>query len=97
MPNVPTPFSALKQDMSAMAPDAFKSIMRGLFQGNFEFSTQFFESLSTGLQQPLQNWRSSQVVTGVLGSGSVPTFAPPYVPVGPVVNGLIIPGPHFST
>jgi hypothetical protein len=97
MPNVPTPFSALQQDGGAMSPNTLQTAIRGAMQGNFEFSAQFFESLATGLQQPLQIWKSSQMVTGVLGSGSVPTFAPPYVPVGPVVNGLIIPGPHFNT
>jgi hypothetical protein len=28
------------------------------------------------------------MVTNVLGTGPVPTFAPPYVPVGPVVGGI---------
>jgi hypothetical protein len=28
------------------------------------------------------------MVTNVLGTGPVPTFAPPYVPVGPVVGGV---------
>jgi hypothetical protein len=30
----------------------------------------------------------STMVTNVLGTGPVPTFAPPYVPVGPVVGGV---------
>lgn len=96
MPNVPTPFAALKQDPSVVSSDSLKTAFRSSLQGNVAFSTEFFDSLATGLQQPLQVWRSSQMVTGVMGSGSVPTFAPPYVPVGPVVNGFIIPGPHFS-
>jgi hypothetical protein len=32
-------------------------------------------------------WRASTMVS-VLGTGPVPTFAPPYVPVGPVVGGI---------
>jgi len=33
------------------------------------------------------------MVKGVLGSGPVPTFAPPYVPVGPVLGGTAISPP----
>ncbi len=96
-PNVPSPFLALQQDGSAMSANTLKSAMRGLLQGSFEYAMEFFESLATGLQQPLQIWKASQMVTGVLGTGHVPTFAPPYVPVGPVVNGQIIPGSHINT
>ena len=31
---------------------------------------------------------ASTMILLVLGSGPVPTFAPPYVPVGPVVGGI---------
>lgn len=32
-------------------------------------------------------WRSVALLVNVMGKGPVPTFAPPYVPVGPVVGG----------
>jgi hypothetical protein len=32
-------------------------------------------------------------VVGVLGQGPVPSFAPPTIPVGPVVGGSVIPTP----
>ncbi len=97
MANLPSPFATLQHDASATSPSTLKTIMSASLQGGFDFSMEFFESLATGLQQPLQIWKMSQMVTGVLGSGPIPTFAPPYVPVGPVVNGLIIPGPHLNT
>ncbi len=36
---------------------------------------------------------SSQVVVRMLGTGPVPSFAPPYVPVGPVMGGTVIAAP----
>jgi hypothetical protein len=32
-------------------------------------------------------WIASQMVMLVMGKGPIPTFAPPFVPVGPVVGG----------
>ncbi len=37
--------------------------------------------------QRVQDWSADAMVEGILGGGPVPTFAPPYVPVGPVVAG----------
>jgi len=37
------------------------------------------------------------MVTNVMGMGPVPAFAPPYVPVGPVVGGSILPGQHIAS
>ncbi|HEY6558130.1 MAG TPA: hypothetical protein VI072_12685 [Polyangiaceae bacterium] len=42
----------------------------------------------------LYAWIGYQQVSSVLGSGAVPTFAPPYVPVGPVVMGTTAPAPR---
>ena len=38
-------------------------------------------------------WQVSTMVTQVTGTGPVPTFAPPYVPGGPVVGGTAIMSP----
>jgi hypothetical protein len=32
-------------------------------------------------------WLPSTMVTNVLGMGPIPTFVPPFVPVGPVLGG----------
>ena len=32
-------------------------------------------------------WKVGRMVTGLMGSGPVPSFAPPFIPVGPVVGG----------
>jgi hypothetical protein len=44
-----------------------------------EFARWFSERFSA--------WQSVATLVNVLGRGPVPTFAPPYVPVGPVVGG----------
>lgn len=47
-------------------------------------------------------WKAGVKMTGLLGKGPVPTFAPPYVPVGPVVagenlsTGNLFAGPRFG-
>lgn len=42
--------------------------------------------------QRVEDWSAVAMVEGIFGSGPVPTFAPPYVPVGPVVGGKSIDG-----
>jgi hypothetical protein len=39
-------------------------------------------------------WLPQQQVMLVLGKGQIPTFAPPFVPVGPVMGGdnIAVPG-----
>jgi hypothetical protein len=55
-------------------------------------------ALAHGIEKAAFVWLSSQQVTLVMGKGPVPTFAPPYVPVGPVVMGDIIPTPgHIAS
>ncbi len=55
------------------------------------------KSLAEWVESSFQEWKGLTKLTGVQGKGSVPTFAPPYVPVGPVVMGdNISAGPVFS-
>jgi hypothetical protein len=51
-------------------------------------------AIAFGIEKAVFLWLSAQMVQGVLGKGPVPTFAPPYVPVGPVVGGdnIVTPG-----
>lgn len=55
--------------------------------------TVFTYMLSAHLVNYFMSWLSSQNVMMVMGMGPVPAFNPPYVPVGPVVNGYVIPSP----
>jgi hypothetical protein len=49
---------------------------------------EIFESVADAFEKSYNLWKASTMVTNVLGTGPVPTFAPPYVPVGPVVGGV---------
>ena len=95
-PNIPTAFMTLKHDAMATSEQSLKAAMCAGLRGSLAHSTELFGSIAAALQLPLQTWKSSQLVMQVLGTGPVPTFAPPYVPVGPVVGGRILPGPHIN-
>ena len=49
-----------------------------------------FEAIATVLSLAFLMWLPQQQVMLVLGKGQIPTFAPPFVPVGPVVGGDVI-------
>jgi hypothetical protein len=51
------------------------------------------DDLAQSLATYFSTWITMQPVVGVMGQGPVPSFAPPYVPVGPVVAGSILPIP----
>jgi hypothetical protein len=54
--------------------------------------------LGFGIEKAAFAWMGAQHVANVLGTGPIPTFAPPYVPVGPVVGGHVLPTPgHLAS
>jgi hypothetical protein len=95
-PNIPTPFVALPHNAMATSVQDLKAAMCSALHGSMAYHREFFDSIATGLQLPLLMWKASQMVALVMGRGPIPTFAPPYVPVGPVVGGTILPGPHIN-
>lgn len=97
MPNIPTPFMTLAHDALAMSPQNLKTAMRSALNGNMDYCMQFFESVAVALQMPLMQWKSSQQIMGVMGKGPCPSFAPPYVPVAPVLMGSNLSGAHINT
>lgn len=87
-PNVPCPVIALSSASSAMGCSACKGQMIGqLGDPEAPLHKELFESVADAVEKCLQIWEPSTMVTNVLGLGPIPTFAPPYVPVGPVVGG----------
>lgn len=105
MPNVPTPLIACPSgQMAAMTPPQLKSAMDDALDGgikNNDPEKQFealHDAVATVVAAAFLLWLPSQMVIGVLGKGPVPSFAPPYVPVGPVVGGdnIATPG-HLAT
>ena len=54
---------------------------------------EIFDAISQGFNMVFQMYKIATLVLPVLGMGPIPTFAPPIVPVGPVVGGTSIPIP----
>jgi hypothetical protein len=95
MPNVPMPLVAcVSAGLASMSVLPLKASLSQRLSGKLDFHEQFSDALATMLATAFTTWLASQMVTNVLGKGPVPSFAPPYVPVGPVVGGdnLAIPG-----
>lgn len=54
--------------------------------------------LATWVEGSFRDWKLNAQIVGVMGKGPIPSFAPPYVPVGPVVMGdnMSTPGQTFA-
>ena len=99
MPNVTWPLIACPATGLAdiTVPDKLKKAMIDAFPGSLKDKSNdkvyetVFEAIATAASVGFLIWVSTQMVNLVMGTGNIPTFAPPWVPVGPVVNGQNIP------
>jgi hypothetical protein len=91
-PNIPCPFAVLTMVAVSISPSALKSQIVAMAgqPGNESLG----DAMGDAFEKSFNIWKVSTMVTNVLGTGPVPTFAPPYVPVGPVVGGIgtMVPG-----
>lgn len=88
-PNIPCPFAALTQVPVSISCNMMKMQMVGqLADPMAPFHQELFESICDAFEKSYNLWKVSTMVTNVMGTGPVPTFAPPYVPVGPVMGGV---------
>lgn len=89
MPNIPVPLILLQSTSEAemSAAKLEKAMIDALGDKNAAHHEVLFKSLATGIGTIFLGWKAMTMVTMVLGTGQIPTFAPPVVPVGPVVNG----------
>jgi hypothetical protein len=102
MPNIPMPLitcvSAKMGDI--VAPMQMKTEMENALDGGLKQKDKdkqysaLFDGIATVLSLAFLMWLPMQQVMLVFGKGPIPTFAPPFVPVGPVLMGdnLPIPG-----
>ena len=89
-PNVPTPLAAigtagahyLKENGIATA------IINKYSKAKPACGDEVAKAIANGVEQASLIWLVGTMVTGVMGAGDIPTYAPPYVPVGPVVRGV---------
>jgi hypothetical protein len=66
----------IKQEIGSAAKE------HGAVEAVHEFAVWFWNSF--------QLWHPTATFANLLGQGPVPSFAPPYVPVGPVVGGSVM-------
>src|SRR5205085_6467002 len=95
MPNIPVPLIicvSAKMTSIIMSND-MKSNMIDALDGGLKDKDKdkhhegLFEAIATVLSLAFLIWMASQMVMLVMGKGPIPSFAPPFVPVGPVVGG----------
>lgn len=90
--NIPCPFAALTMVPVSVSATVLKAKMVSMSgePGN----EMLFDAIADAFEKSFNLWIVSTMVTNVMGTGRVPSFAPPYVPVGPVVGGIgtMIPG-----
>ena len=95
MPNVPMPLITKISGMmtAIMMPMMIKTEMVNALDGGIKQKDKdkqheaAYEGIATAAALALTLWLPQQQVMLVLGKGQIPTFAPPYVPVGPVLAG----------
>lgn len=99
MPNIPWPLISCPStglaDITVMTK-LKKAMLKEFDDGCAEkchddIHKTIFEAIATALSAGFLIWVSTQMINAVMGSGNIPSFAPPVVPVGPVVNGQSLP------
>ena len=97
-PNVPTPLIACPNNSFMIETSMIRDAIKQKLGMPGPFSDQLFEAVAAGFSLCARLWIQMQMITQAKGTGPVPTFAPPFVPTGPVVNGQVIPEPgHLAS
>jgi hypothetical protein len=97
MPNVPTPLAASGKsggDTELYPGNLIARIRANLSNAAVDVDdrgTAAIVEFALRFASATVVWRAACLVIDVLGAGLCPTFAPPYVPVAPVVGGFILP------
>jgi hypothetical protein len=89
MPNIPMPLMVYPSPGEVMlSPFLLSNAMAGaLGDPKALHAGALFNSLGQAFMPVFQLFKMSNQVKNVLGMGPIPTFAPPFVPVGPVIMG----------
>jgi hypothetical protein len=92
VPNTPVPFAALTQVPTSISTSVMKpQMIAQLGDPQAPLHKELFESICDAFEKSYNLWKVSTQVMNVMPTlAPVPTFAPPYVPVGPVVGGVAI-------
>ena len=95
MSNVPVPIGMLKSaGESALSPKSLKGMMdANLGDPKALHASELFDSIAHAFNTIFQTFKMTTTVQNVLGTGAVPSFAPPVAPAGPVIGGTVLPKP----
>jgi len=98
-PCVPMPLIAFSSPGEAMlSPASLKAQMiANLGDPDALHHKELFEAVAQAFNTSFTLFKATTLVQNVLGTGPIPTFAPPFVPVGPVVGGTSVPTPGVLT
>jgi hypothetical protein len=99
MSNLPMPLSAFPAPgIASLTPVPLAQRLQAALPTGYSAQTaaQPLRDFATWFSGRFSAWQSGVVVQNVLGWGST-AFAPPYVPVSPVVNGTLRAPPGFIT
>ncbi len=90
MPNVPVPLVACASPGEAgLSPSTLKALMdANLADPTALHASDLFDAISKAFNTVFLMFKGTTLVKNVIGTGPVPTFAPPVVPVGPVLGGI---------
>jgi hypothetical protein len=89
MPNIPIPLIALVSVDASLSPGALSGLMMANLGDPTALHAQdLFDAVSKAFNTVFTMFKAMTMVTNVLGTGPIPTFAPPFVPVGPVMGGV---------
>jgi len=77
----PTP--AIPMPLTALAPAPLTLSL----VGSDPSEQEALNEAATALHGAFNLWKAGRIVTRLMGSGPVPTYAPPFMPAGPVVGG----------
>ncbi|MEE9612437.1 MAG: hypothetical protein V3W19_14380, partial [Desulfatiglandales bacterium] len=88
-PNVPMPLIALTSVGEAgLSPASLKGMMfANLADPQALHASDLFDAISQAFNTVFQTFKSTTTMKNVMGTGQVPSFKPPFSPVGPVVGG----------
>lgn len=87
--NVVTSLAKLKQDVAPLSAAQLSEAIRLRLGGADDWAEgdNSIDEFCKWLSSELETWRQNAQISGVVGAGPVPSFNPPLVTAGPVVNG----------
>jgi hypothetical protein len=86
--NIPCPVAALTMVTASIGSNVLTNQMAGMDGSGSSDHKRLYAAIASAFETTFNLWKVSTIVTHVLGTGPVPTFAPPCVPIGPVVAGV---------